>query len=386
MKILQVHNHHRFGGGADMVALATVDLLGRAGHEVELFARDSRALAQRGWRGRWQAFEDAIRPGEAVKDFERYIAEFRPDIVHAHELYPLISPWIFPAAKRAGIAMILSLHDYRLTCPTNTHLRENRLCEECIDRGSVWPCVAHNCRGRWMESVAYASRSAVARRARLHDAVDAFAVPSNFTRDWHIRRGGMDPSRIFVVGNPVSPPPSLVSYEPKERQYIAFAGRISPEKGLSNLIAAVRRAKSPLRIAGSAQLDLTEQADNHVRFEGHLTGEAYERFLNGARMMAVPSLCYETFGLSAAEAMARGIPVVASRIGALAELIEDGTSGVLVEPGNVDAWAETLGRIWNDEDRLRTLSAGAMRRAAEFTPERYVSRLEEVYKRVLNRN
>ena len=376
-----VHNDHRYGGGSDVVALSTVGLLRERGHVVDTFWRDSKTL--HGLAGRWRAFGAGLYAPASLREFSAVLDRQRPDVVHAHEVYPLISPWIFPLCRRRGVPTVLTCHDYRITCPVCTHLRAGQACTECVGRGE-WPCIRHNCQGNRTQSLAYALRNLVARRFRLYQAVDGLLTPSVFARDWLIRHADVLPERICVAGNPVvAPTGSDGGYEPARRSYIGYVGRFAPEKGVDVLVRAAIQAGLPLRLAGEHRSYRPPLDSPLIRYEGMLTGAVLESFYAGMRLLVMPSLWFETYGLVAAEAMLRGIPVVCSNLGAMAELITDGEQGALVPPGDAPALAGTLRRLWDAPDQLRRMSAAARRRAQAFLPEHYVAALETTYRRVL---
>lgn len=388
MRILQVHNFHRVAGGSDAVARATVELLGNAGHDVRLFCRDSARLS--GARGALAAFAGGFASPRALAEFRAVLRGARPDVVHAHDVYPLISPWIFRACRAEGIRSVLTLHDYRMTCPVATHLRAGRICTECIDNGEG-RCLWHNCLGATAKNAAYALRNLWARKLRLFDAVDRFLAPSEFTRRWMIENAGLTPDRVIRVGNPVSLPGAPPPYRAAARAYAAFAGRLSPEKGVEVLLQAAELSGIPVRIAGAPDPASHSASQSKPGVSGHAPGPlpgveflgALDRpgmaeFYDGARFLVVPSLCYETFGLTAAEAMSRGVPVIVSSLGALAEIADAG-AGAKVPPGDADALAAAMTVLWNDPDRLGRMSESALKAAAEFDGPRYAERVVEAY-------
>lgn len=373
-----VHNEHRFGGGSDVVAAATVELLRARGHTVNTFWRDSKALS--GPAGRWRAFGAGLYAPSALREFAAALERHRPDLAHVHEVYPLISPWIFPLCKRRGVPTALTCHDYRMTCPVCTHLRDGRVCAAC-GKGGEWRCAVRNCQGNRLQSLAYALRNLVARRFRLYQAVDLLLTPSAFARDWLIQQAGVRPERIRVVGNPVLAPEAPVgAYLPEQRPYIGYVGRFAPEKGVDVLVRAAALAELPLRLAGDHQGYRPPLSSPSIRYEGRLSGVALESFYAGMRLLVMPSVCFETFGLVAAEAMLRGIPVVCSNLGAMAEMVTDGAQGALVPPGDVAALALKLRQLWTATAELSRMSEAARLRARDFLPEHYAAALEEAYR------
>ena len=161
MRVLHAYNLHRGGGGADNATRATIRVLRQAGVEVETFERDSRSIGE-GIGGKISAFVDGMYARQAVRAFSARLDAFAPDIVHVHELYPLISPWILPECTRRGIPVVMSVYDFRLTCPTHNHYHAGQVCTSCLG-GRELQCVRQNCRGSRAESLAFAARNMVAR-------------------------------------------------------------------------------------------------------------------------------------------------------------------------------------------------------------------------------
>lgn len=383
MKILLVHNDHRFGGGSDVVAAATVTLLRERGHEVTTFWRDSKVLE--GWRGKLRAFVTGLYAPRALQDFTTTLDRVRPDVVHAQEVYPLITPWIFRLCRRRGIRTVLTCHDYRMTCPICTHLRAGRICKLCLEQGWEWPCIRHHCQGNHGQSIAYALRNYVARKYKLYETVDFFVTPSVFARDWLIQQGGIPARKIQAVGNPVQRPlADPVAYEPTRRTYLGYVGRFAPEKGVDVLLRAATLARLPVRLAGDHRGFKSAENSTLFRFEGSLRGATLERFFAGIRCLVMPSVWFETYGMVAAEAMLRGVPVVCSNLGAMAEMVEDGVTGRLFSPGDAKGLARLLSELWEQPNVLRRMSERARSTAQQFLPEHYVARLESIYQQLLS--
>lgn len=381
MKVLHVFNRHRSGGGSDNAWDETIRRSREHGIEVHVFERDSRTLPG-GFAGKARAFASGLYAREAVKAFERMLSDVRPDIVHTHELYPLVSPWIIPATRAAGVPVVHSCYDFRLTCPVATHYREGQVCTECLDHGPH-RAVMRNCRDNRAESIAFAARAAVAARARLFDGVTRFIVLSEFSRAWFADRAGIARDRIDVNGCAIDLAERAV--DPAQGGYVAFAGRFVAEKGVECLIEASRIAGLPLRLAGMAAHHPAIREGDDIACVETPDRQALMTFYRGARMLVVPSLWFETFAIVAAEAMAHGVPVIASDIGALADTVQRDRTGLLVPPGNPQALAEAMSRLWHDDALCRRLGTAARDRVAnEFSAPRHMERLFETYRRALD--
>jgi glycosyltransferase involved in cell wall biosynthesis len=377
MRVLQAFNRHRKGGGADTAAEATLAVLAEKGVEIVPFIYDSKDLPP-GFRGRWKALWDGLYAREAVQRFEALVRARAPDVVHVHELYPLISPWILPASRRHGVPVVMSCYDYRLSCPIATHVSGGRICTRCVGGREHW-AVLKNCRANIPESVAYALRNVVARRLGLFtDHVTRFASPTEFAGRFLIDHAGLPANRVTTLPCVIDIPDAAV--DPAEGRYVAFAGRFVPEKGVEVLLEAIRLCRLPLRMAGDAPSHPAVRPGDPVEFVMTRSKAELADFYRGARILAVPSTWFETFGIVPAEAMSHAVPVVASRIGALQETVQDGVTGVLFEVGNPQDLAAKLRALWDDPDACRRLGAAGRERIARLChKDAHYLRLMSIY-------
>lgn len=384
MKIVVVYNRHRSGGGSDVVAQGTIDLLsGLPDTEVVAFVRDSRELT--GFSGKLKALISGCYAAEAVKDFSKLLDTEKPDLVHAHEIYPLISPWIFKVCRERRVPVVMTCHDYRMSCPIVTHYRDGALCHECPSHGES-RCIRHNCTGSWPKSVAYAVRNYVGRKRKLFvDNVDCFLTPSETAKQILCRYSELSEESVIPVGNPVPELP-LADTGFREGEYIAYAGRFEPEKGFDLLLEALAGSGLPLRAAGDASQYLAtgKQIPDDVEFSGFLDRGSIGTFYQNARVVVVPSLWHETFGLVVAEALLCGTPVVVSDLGALAEVA--GPGGLSVPAGDAGALRQALNRLFGDVDLCRQMAAAGREHVRKYSPRNYLASLLAVYGKVLGQS
>lgn len=356
MRLLHAYNLHRGGGGADNATRATIGVLRARGIEVDVFERDSAALPV-SLSGKVRAFAGGLYARSAIKAFCDQLDRVRPDLVHVHDLYPLISPWVLPECRRRRIPTVMSVYDYRLTCPVHNHHFNGRLCTKCMG-GREHHCVIQNCRGSRPESVAFALRNGVARSFGLFsNNVDLYIAPTRFTADWLVEHARVAPGRVTAIPCAIDLP--ALPVDPAQGAYVAFAGRFVPEKGVEVAVAAARKAGLPLWLAGDADRHPAVRAGDEVRFVRTRNRDELAAFYRGARIFVMPSLWFETFGIVVGEAMSHGVPVVASRIGALAETTVDGVTGLLFEPGDADDLAAKLRKLWDDDALCRKLGRSA---------------------------
>jgi glycosyltransferase involved in cell wall biosynthesis len=333
--ILFLHNRYRRSGGEER---AVDDLLWlvreHLGEDAELLERDSAVLG----RGRSAAglLAGGLRPDEVAHAVRRTGAR----VVHAHNLNPAFGWRALAAARDAGARVVAHLHQYRLVCAVGICFTGGRECTRCHGRNTL-PGVLHGCRGAAAESLVYAAALALWQR-RLAGLIDVAIVPSEFAR-----------TRLRELGAPLPPthvlPHPVRSFATRSRadagSYALFTARLEPEKGLDTAIEACRLAGVPLVVAGDGSQRARFEGSANVTFAGHLPEAELTALREGAAIALMPSRTAETFGLAAAQAMAAGLPVAASDIGALPELIP---RDWLSPPGDAQGLARTIGRLTGD--------------------------------------
>lgn len=368
--ILFVHHRYRTPGGEERTVDALARLVrDRLGEEAAVLERDSSAAgAARAAAG---LLRGGLDPGEVAAAVRRTGAR----IVHAHNLHPTFGWRALAAARAAGAATVLHLHNYRLVCAVGTCFTRGADCTRCHGRDTR-PGVRLGCRGSRAEGAAYAAGIALGQRRMLANA-DCVAVPSAFARDRLMALGA--PLRLDHVD--IVPPPVYPSEGPADATagaYALVAGRLAPEKGVEMAIDACGMAGVPLVVAGAGPLDAELRAraaagDGAVRFAGSVDGATLARLRARAALVLVPSRSEETFGLAAAEAMADAVPVLVARAGALPEIA--GAEAVVAgrDPG---AWAAAIVDRYGD---AKAGVAGRDRIAALAGPDAVAPRLAAVY-------
>jgi glycosyltransferase involved in cell wall biosynthesis len=383
MKVLHAYNQHRGGGGSDNSTRTTIDVLRMHGVDVQVFTRSSEDLP-RGLPGRFQAAANAIYAGGSVRKFAGMLDSFQPDVVHVHEVFPLVSPWILPLCTRRGIPVAMTCVDYRMTCPIVTHLHDGKICTLCAGGHEYW-AILKNCRRSLPESLVVALYNAMVRKLALFSRhVGQFIAPSDFTRSWLIEHAGIPADKIITVSPIVQLPTSGV--DPAFGQYVAYAGRFTPEKGMDTLLAAIRLSELPFRLSHSHRSMVTVPVPSEVEVFITRDKDDLNAFFRGARMFVFPSIWFEAFGLVAAEAMAHGVPVLASRLGAMQALIQDGVDGLLFDPGDARDLSEKVRRLWDDPELCRRLGRAARQKAlSQWSAEQHAQRLKNVYENLRER-
>ena len=395
MKILSANNYFYLRGGSERVFFEEADLLERHGHRVVFFSTvnpdnlpcpDARHFAPDIGRRPWQA-PRMVYSVASRRRIARLIREERPDIAHLHNVYQRISPSVLHALAAEGVPAVMTLHDYKLVCPSYQLYHHGRLCRDCEGR-RFHRAVRNRCKEDSLGlSLVLALEAHVHRALGIWKRLDRLIAPSRFLRDTFVEMG-WDPDHIVYIPNFIDL--ERFSVRPDSDDYFLYAGRLSPEKGVRTLIRAFKGAFRGRRllIAGEGPMgaDLREEAagDDRIAFLGRLEADALARAMHGARIVVVPSEWYENAPMSVLEAMACGKPVVGADIGGISELVEPGVTGQLFEPMN---HADLRGKIdlidSLDGGRIRRMGLEARRRVEEaFGAESHYERLISLYERL----
>lgn len=355
MKVLLVHNDYGKYSGEEAVVDKMAAMLGELGHEVAQL-RMTTAGARESLTGKIRGFVSGIYCPGGVKAMRKAIKREKPDVVNVHNLFPFISPAALRECKKAGVPVIMTVHNFRLICPTGLFMRDNRPCELCLEKGHEWGCVKYNCEHSMLKSVGYAARNAVARLHRHYlDCVDRFACITDFQRRKLIE-AGFPEEKIVVIPNSID-----LAGEPTSNNghYVAFSGRISGEKGVDMIIEAARRNPHiPFRLAGAVRdKELVENLPENVKLMGHLSGADFERFNSEARFFIMASRCYEGFPMAILEAARYGKPTIAPDHGGFSEIIGKGPDaiGILFTPNDADALSDAIARLWASPAECKSL-------------------------------
>ncbi|WP_329139089.1 glycosyltransferase [Streptomyces sp. NBC_00670] len=393
MRVLVVHNRYRSAqpSGENKAVDQEVELLRAGGHRVELFERRSDDIAARSPLGK-AAVPLLVPWNPAVRrELAARLRAERPDVVHVHNVFPLLSPAVLAACADARVPAVATLHNYTQVCPPGTLQRDGRPCTECVG-SSPLPAVKHGCyRDSRAATVPLAVGLAVNRR-RWWTGVERFFCISAAQREVLVK-AGMPAERLAVKHNFV-PDPGPDARRTGPGEHLLYLGRLAEPKGVRLLMAAWDElaasggAGVPLVIAGSGPLEREVAAwaagRDDVRYAGLYGPDACRDALARAVAVVAPSTWLEAFGLVAVEAMAAGVPAVAAGHGAFTELVEDGVTGLLHRPGDAASLAECLRRIAADGDRNRELGRAARARyERDFSPAVGLERLVEGYRAAL---
>ncbi|MBI3466080.1 MAG: glycosyltransferase [Planctomycetes bacterium] len=383
MKALLCHNFYQQPGGEDQVFADEARLLESRGHQVLRYTLHNDDIDR---MGRLGVARRTFWNGGAYAALRTLIARERPDVMHCTNTFPLISPAAYYAARAEGVPVVQSQHNYRFLCPNSLLLRDGRVCEDCVGKWTPWPAVVHGCyRESRAASAVVAGMLTVHRMLRTYRrTVSTYIALAEFSRRKLIE-GGLPAERIVVKPNFVDPDPGV---GPGQGGYAVYVGRLSAEKGIDVLLAAWSQLKSRtrLKVVGDGPLAETvreaARADQRIEYLGRRTRQEVSDVVGDAACLVMPSICYEHGPKSLIEAYAKGTPVIASRLGAMAEQVVDGVTGLLFAPGDPSDLAATLTNFLSDvshQERMRHAARDAYQR--KYTAERNYRALMAIYER-----
>lgn len=376
LRVLIVHNAYQQWGGEDSVVDSETKLLRSQGHEVTSYIRRNDDVVE---MSRLSLAAQALWSSKTVYDLSELSANFRPDIIHVHNTTPLISPAVFWGARQVGVPVVQTLHNFRLMCPQAMFVRQGRICEDCL--GQVpWRGVVRACYRSSVAQTAVLAASTVLHRAigTFRNKVDRYIALNEFCRAKFIE-GGLPAARVVVKPNFVDvtdKPPSL------PRSGGLYLGRLTEEKGVPLLMQALSATglQSGFTVVGGGPLDVEVSSSIGVRYVGFQPPETVADFLGRAAYLVVPSIWYEGFPRTIVEAYAAGVPVIASRLGSLAEVVKDGETGLLFEPGNVEDLTNKLRWAEGNPTAMRAMGKAARQIYDElYTPLKNYEQLLRIY-------
>jgi glycosyltransferase involved in cell wall biosynthesis len=347
MRILVAHNRYRFSGGEDAVVRDEVALLRQHGHCVKLLQQDNDAIY--GISGKLVAAASIFYSAHSRTRMRNAIRDYRPDIVHVHNWFPILSPSIIMEADVAAIPLVQTLHNYRMLCANALLYRDESICTDCIGKSLSLGGIVHGCyRNSRAGSAIVTSAYVFHRLMHTWDRVSLFIALSGFERDILVR-GGLPAGKIVIKPNFVGADTWTAGRIPED--FALYVGRLSPEKGIGTLLTAWKSGTIPLRLkiigdgpmADEVRTCAVSNAD--IEYMGSQPSDEAYRQMARAKFLVFPSEWFETFGRTVVEAFSQGTPVLASDLGSVRELVEEGVTGYRFLPGNVHALVDGAHRF-----------------------------------------
>lgn len=358
MKILIVHNDYGKYSGEEAVVDKMAAMLTAHGHQVAFFRRSSEG-SRGSLRGNLRGFFSGIYSASGVRGLREALRREKPDVVNVHNLFPFISPAALFECRKAGVPVVMTIHNFRLICPTGLFMRDGRPCETCLERGNEWSCLRHNCEHSALKSLGYTLRNVYARWIGAYGKnVDRFACITEFQRQKLIA-AGYDAEKIVVIPNSIDAPEQL---EQTQGEYVAYIGRLSYEKGYDLLVEIARRNPAiAFRIAGATRTPDGVTIPDNMQLMGYLKGAELDDFVRNARFVVMPSRCYEGFPMAILEAACYGKPTIGPDHGGFSEIIGSGPDAIgrLFRPNDIADLERQITQLWDEPQEVERLGTKA---------------------------
>jgi len=402
MKILFANQFYYHRGGAEKVLLEEIDLLTKSNHTVVPFTRkncnnykaDVESYFPSDIKIDEKKFLKQICTGlkliysyECKKQFKLMVDFIKPDLVHAHNIYGRLTTSILDVCKKEKIPVVITLHDYKIICPSYLMLSGNEICEKCIG-GKYYNCLLSRChKNSFSASFVYTLETYFNHFLKKYDTIDYFICPSLFIMG-KFSEAGIPKNKLVHLPNFIDLNKYNPSYENKN--YILFVGRLSKEKGVFTLIKAVRNLDVNLKIVGDGPLkiELTKYVKqnliNNITFEGYKTGIELGEYFKNALFVVVPSEWYENYPMSILESFAYGKPVVGAELGGIPELVINGCTGYTFESGNVKSLKNSIQHMLYDHKSIVQMGKSARNKIEiEHNEKNHLAKLLNIYTRAM---
>lgn len=355
MKILIVHNNYGKYSGEESVVDKMAEMFRNHGHKVFFYRKTTEGVRE-SLSGKIKGFLSGIYSPSGVRGMREALNKYKPDIVNIHNLYPFISPAALFECKKVGVPVIMTVHNFRLICPTGLFMRNGLPCETCLEKGTEWNCIRFNCEKSLFKSIGYTLRNVVARKIGAYKkCVDKFACITEFQKKKLIQ-AGFDESKIVVIPNSIDLKREKLPYN--EGEYVAYIGRLSYEKGYDLLFEVAKRNPDiKFCFAGATRDSVNDELPQNIELKGYLRGKELENFINNAKFIVMPSRCYEGFPMAILEAAQYCKPTIGANHGGFTEIIgkKNDAIGRLFKPNDIDDLEKQVVNLWNKPEDIESL-------------------------------
>lgn len=388
MRILHVHNYYTQPGGEDTVFQAETALLRSRGHEVFEYLEFNDRIES---MNRASVALQTIWSQSSYQKMKHFLRGTKPEVVHFHNTFPLISPSAYYACQDLSVPVVQTLDNQRLMCPAASFYRDGKLCLDCLGKTPPWPAILHACyHDSRLHSSVVASMLTLHRWAGTWQSkVHVFLCSTSFYRDLFVQ-AGLPPEKIVIKPHFVQEH-TEADVDNVLGNYALFVGRLDPEKGVKTLLEAWRHLDFPLKVRGEGRLSdwvrrfVNQHRMEKIEFLARMDQNELSNLIGNARFLIMPSEgYYETFGMVIIEAYSKGVPVVASNIGVVPELVSDKETGLLFEPGNANDLADKGKWLWNHPAESARMGQNARKEYEQkYTPEKNYETLMNIYEQVI---
>jgi len=403
MNIVFVNNYAYLRGGSERVMFDEMRLLATHGISTSLFSRQHPEnnnwptapdlpthleYDTPGLFNKIYAAKELIYSNTVASSLRKHIAHEQPDLIHGHNIYGRLTTAALDAAHDLGTPSVMTLHDYKLICPSYLLMRNDHVCVLCA-KGNAFYCLLKRChKGSFIASTVYVAEAYFTRLFKKYHNVRFFICPSRFLLEIH-KQNGIAAEKLVYVPNAINVAGFTPQYE--GGGYALFAGRLSREKGVQTLLKAIQHLDIPLKIVGSGPLQTEfktlaqDQNLKNITFEGYRSGEQLETLFQNAAFLVFPSEWYENAPMTILEAYGYGKPVIGANIGGIPEMIVDGETGLLFPPGDAENLREKINQLWSNPARTAAMGKNARRRVEQmYNSELHYDLLMAVYQRAMH--
>lgn len=391
MKILIIHNRYSIYGGEDKIVEQQYDIFAKNGIDVKLYCENSKDISSLSKFDKLRLVRNAYYSKKTEKDLLCLIKNFIPDIVHIHNVYPLISPIVYDFFKKRNIAVVQTLHNYRFICPNGLMFNNDSICEKCLKKDSFYQCVSNKCyHNSYIQSFWYSSIIGRAYSKGIFNSIEKFISLNEFVKEKMMQKG-YDKEKIAIIPNCITESENNFFQLEKENYYL-YIGRLSEEKGVNTLIKAFSVMKdTKLKIVGDGPLkDQVENCINesnlkNIELLGFKSGQEKCKLIAEAKALIVPSEWYENFPTVVLEAFSLGTFVIGSSIGGLQYMIEDNYNGIKFVCGDIEDLRKKIYLVDNDWQTIIKLSQNAYKTYKDkYTEKIYYDNHMKLYKSLID--
>lgn len=391
MKILIVHNKYAQYGGEDKIVEQQYSILKKNGIDTKVYYKDNKVITKLSKVAKLKLIKDAYCSKKTRNELDELFKNFKPDIVHVHNIYPIISPSIYEFFKERNIPIVQTLHNYRFICPNGLMFANGNICEKCLEKHNFYECLHNKCyHNSYIQSFWYSSIIDKAYKKGIFNDIQ-FVSLNRFIKEKMIQKG-YNENKIDIIPNcAIKMGKAPLEFDKKD--YYLYIGRLSPEKGINTLIKAFKDIKTKkLKIVGDGILRdriqeyINKNKINNIELLGFKSGEEKCKLLSEAKALIVPSEWYENFPTVVLEAFSLGTLVIGSSVGGLQYMIEDGYNGMKFLCSNAEDLQRKVLYIDNKKDNIMKFSENAYKTYKEkYTEEVYYENHMKVYEKLISR-
>jgi glycosyltransferase involved in cell wall biosynthesis len=374
IRVLMVHNAYQQTGGEDSVVANEISLLKKHGHDVEVYFRHNDEIVN---QSKLSLLTQTMWSKKTYTESLDLLKKIKPDIIHVHNTFPLVSPSLYWAAQKLNVPLVQTLHNFRLLCPQATFLRNGRVCDDCV--GKVpWRGVMHRCyRGSLVQTAVLSGMLTIHRSLSTYkNRVDRYIALNEFCKNKYIQ-GGIPSKKIRIKPNFVDD----MGVGIEQRSGFLYVGRLSPEKG-ARIFASAFNAKlhGCLAVMGAGEESVYLTGVEQLNLLGPQAPQTVRDAMRKSIALVLPSICYENMPMTLVEAYSSGLPVIASRLGPLCDLVTDGHTGLLFNAGDAADLAEKMAWAYKNPDAMAQMGRNARAKyLAEYTEDINYQILMNIY-------